>query len=129
MSMKRRKRELEIERDVFVKKARRAKARLRKKSIMLVSDTSEDAPSSRSPTRSRSVTPQLNSSSLQSSLGSPLSPCDVQLPLHSRSLASPVPPSTYSLHDSPSPSLLVHGVPQLTLRAIQKMSPTSRIFS
>ena len=108
MSMKRRKRELETERNEFVKKSRRAKARLRKKDVIRASDTSDDLPSSRSSTRSRSVTPQLNSSSLHSSLGSPVLLSDVQLPMHSKSLAPPKPElcsSKVSSRDSLSPSV------------------------
>ena len=106
MSMKRESMNLRLSRVCLCRKLDRcAKARLRKKSIMLVSDTSDDAPSSLSPTRTRSVTPQPNSSSLQSSLASPLSQCDVQLSVHSRCLASPMSSSTVSLHGSPSPSL------------------------
>ena len=70
ISIKQKKRELEAERDLFVKKARRAKGRRR--SAMLISDTSDNAPSSRSPT------PQLDSSSRRSSLSSP---CNVPSPL------------------------------------------------
>lgn len=66
MTFKKRKHELEAERSIIVKKARRAKLRIRRKVADNVSDTLDMAPSSPSP--SRSVTPQLPSSSMNSSV-------------------------------------------------------------
>ena len=69
MSLKGRKRELEGEKTILLKKARRAKKRKR---AVLTSDTSDVAPSSPSPGSSRPVTPhEILSSSVNSSVNSP----------------------------------------------------------
>lgn len=76
MALKERKRELEVEKALFVKKARRAKARQKKKYTLATSGAS-DVPfsSPSSPSTSRSVTPVLrHMSPSQCSVGSPESP-------------------------------------------------------
>ena len=92
MELKKRKRELEAERSIIVKKARRAKGRQRWKVTDSFSDTSDMAPST--PSSSRSVTPQLSSPSVNSSV--PLS-ADTPVPLSADTPSVPLSADTPSV--------------------------------